>query len=51
MLCAVTDNRGGSFNEPDAFRNLLARLKASQSMHMASDAAEKSSSAPEMKAR
>ena len=40
----VTDSRKKDVDEPDAFKNLLARLKESQHMHMISDATEKSSS-------
>ena len=34
-------------DEPDAFQNLLARLKQSQHMHMIADTSEKSSKAAE----
>ncbi len=46
-LCVITEARNMDTDAPDAFQNLLARLKQSQHMHMIADTSEKSSQAAE----
>ncbi len=47
VLCVSTEAGKMDADAPDAFQNLLARLKQSQHMHMIADTSEKSSKAAE----